>query len=144
MPPRGRVVADRPHRRRDLPRADPRLEPIRAKVERGERLSLDDGMTLYETPDLWGVFELANLVRERLHPGVGYYNINRHLNYSNVCALSCKFCEFYRKKGDDGAYTHDIDSIAEEAKQGVRERRDRDAHRGRAAARTCRGTTTRR
>jgi aminodeoxyfutalosine synthase len=62
-------------------------------------------MVLYETPDLWGVFELADLVRERLHPGVGYYNINRHLNYSNVCALSCKFCEFYRKKGDEGAYT---------------------------------------
>jgi 2-iminoacetate synthase ThiH len=74
-----------------------------------ERLTLDDGMTLYETPDLWGVFELADLVRDRLHPGVGYYNINRHLNYSNVCALSCKFCEFYRKKGDDGAYTRDMD-----------------------------------
>ncbi len=100
-----------------LPTADPRLDAIRAKVERGERLSLDDGMVLYETPDLWGVFELADLVRDRLHPGVAYYNINRHLNYSNVCALSCKFCEFYRKKGDEGAYTHDMESIAAEAKK---------------------------
>ena len=48
-----------------LPTADPRLDAIRAKVERGERLSLDDGMVLYETPDLWGVFELADLVRDR-------------------------------------------------------------------------------
>ena len=55
-----------------LPTADPRLDAIRAKVERGERLSLDDGMVLYETPDLWGVFELADLVRDRLHPGVAY------------------------------------------------------------------------
>jgi len=99
------------------PAADARLEPIRRKVHAGERLSLDDGMLLYETPDLWGVFELANLVRERLHPGVAYYNINRHLNYSNVCALSCKFCEFYRKKGDEGAYTHDTQSIAEETRK---------------------------
>ncbi len=99
------------------PRADTRLEAIRGKVLAGERLSIDDGMTLYETPDLWGVFELAGIVRDRLHPGVAYYNINRHLNYSNICALSCKFCEFYRKKGDDGAYTHDMDSIADEARK---------------------------
>lgn len=97
--------------------ADPRLDAIRDKVVAGERLSIDDGMVLYETPDLWGVFELADIVRERLHPGVGYYNINRHLNYSNICALSCKFCEFYRKKGDEGAYTHDIASIEAEAKK---------------------------
>jgi aminodeoxyfutalosine synthase len=44
-------------------------------------------------------------------------DMNRHLNYSNICALSCKFCEFYRKKGDAGAYTHDTESIAEEAKK---------------------------
>jgi len=98
-----------------LPGTDPRLDPIRAKVLAGERLSLDDGMLLYETPDVWGVVELANLVRERLHSGVGYFNINKHFNYSNVCALSCKFCEFYRKKGQDGAYTRDMDEVAAEA-----------------------------
>lgn len=99
------------------PRTDARLDAIRARIDAGERLTLDDGMTLYETPDLWGVFELANAVRERLHPGVAYYNINRHLNYSNICALSCKFCEFYRKKGGEGAYTHDMASVAEEARK---------------------------
>ncbi len=111
------TTAELSHTTTPLPTSDPRLDAIRVKVQRGERLSLDDGMVLYETPDLWGVFELADVVRERLHPGVGYYNINRHLNYSNICALSCKFCEFYRKKGDEGAYTHDMDSIAEEAKK---------------------------
>ena len=102
---------------RTAPGSDPRLDAIRAKALAGKRLSIEDGMTLYETPDIWGVFEIADAVRQRLHPGVGYYNINRHLNYSNVCALSCKFCEFYRKKGGEGAYTHDKDSIAAEARK---------------------------
>jgi len=103
----------------DAARRDPRLEPIRAKALAGERLTIDDGMLLYETPDLWGVCEIADQVRRRLHGDVAYYNINRHLNYSNVCALSCKFCEFYRKKDDEGAYTHDMDSVRAEAHKAV-------------------------
>ncbi|MFG0246528.1 MAG: radical SAM protein [Phycisphaerales bacterium JB052] len=98
---------------------DPRLEPIRAKVLAGQRLSLDDGAVLYDTPDIWGVLDLAKLVRDRMHPGVAYYNINRHLNYSNVCALSCKFCEFYRKKGEDGEYTRDLEYIREQGRKAV-------------------------
>lgn len=98
---------------------DPRLEPIRAKVLAGERLSLDDGAVLYDTSDIWGVLDMAKLVRDRMHPGVAYYNINRHLNYSNVCALSCKFCEFYRKKGEDGEYTRDLDYIREQGRKAV-------------------------
>jgi aminodeoxyfutalosine synthase len=95
------------------------LEPIRAKVLAGKRLSLDDGAVLYGTTDIWGVIALADLVRRRMHGDVAYYNINKHLNYSNVCALSCKFCEFYRKKGDDGAYTRDLEYIQTEAKKAV-------------------------
>ncbi|MEZ6164504.1 MAG: radical SAM protein [Phycisphaerales bacterium] len=98
---------------------DPRLEPIRAKVLAGKRLSLEDGAVLYDTVDIWGVLDLAKLVRDRMHPGVAYYNINRHLNYSNVCALSCKFCEFYRKKGEDGEYTRDLDYIREQGRKAV-------------------------
>ena len=102
-----------------LGKPDPTLDAITEKVLRGERLTLDDGNTLYTTPDIWTVCELANIVREKLHPGVAYYNINRHMNYSNICALSCKFCEFYRKKGDDGAYTRDEDYIRGEARKAV-------------------------
>lgn len=99
--------------------ADERLEPIRAKIERGERLTLADGELLFSTPDIWTVCELADLVRRRLHGDVAYYNINRHLNYSNVCALSCKFCEFYAKAGDEKAYTRDLEYIREQARQAV-------------------------
>lgn len=95
------------------------LDDIHHKVVRGERLSLDDGLRLFDTPDLYTVLELADLVRRRLHGNAAYYNINRHLNYSNVCALSCKFCEFYRKPGEEGAYTRDLAAIREEARRAV-------------------------
>jgi aminodeoxyfutalosine synthase len=100
-------------------RLDPALEAIREKVLAGQRLTLAEGEVLYTTPDIWSVCELANLVRDRMHPGVAYYNINRHMNYSNVCALSCKFCEFYRKKDESGAYTRDLDYIREEAHKAI-------------------------
>jgi aminodeoxyfutalosine synthase len=94
----------------------PLLEPIVEKVMNGERLSAEDGMVLYETPDLWSVCSLANHVRMRLHGNKAYYNINRHINYSNVCALSCKFCDFYRKKDQEGAYEYSVEDIQKETK----------------------------
>lgn len=101
------------------PRMDAGLDGLRAKIVRGERLSLTDGERLYSTPDIWGLCELADMARRRLHGEAAYYNINRHFNYSNVCALSCKFCEFYRKAGDEGAYTRDLDHAREEARQAI-------------------------
>ena len=95
------------------------LEPIRAKVARGERLTIEDGETLFATPDIWSVCEMADSVRRRLHGDVAYYNINRHLNYSNVCALSCKFCEFYRKKDEPGSYTRDMEYVKEQVREAV-------------------------
>ncbi|MCB9841577.1 MAG: radical SAM protein [Phycisphaeraceae bacterium] len=76
-------------------------------------------MVLYETADVWGVVALADAVRRRLHGDRAYYNINRHLNYSNVCALSCKFCGFFRKKGEEGAYEHSLEDVAAEARKAV-------------------------
>lgn len=98
-----------------LPGFDPRLEPIVEKVHQGRRLSFDDGLLLFETPDIWTVCSLADTVRRRMHGDIAYYNINRHINYSNVCALSCKFCAFYRKKGEDGAYEFSVEEIRDEA-----------------------------
>ncbi len=99
--------------------ADNRLREIREKVARGERLTLADGRALFETRDIWAVCDLADTVRRRLHGDTAFYNINRHLNYSNVCALSCKFCEFYRKDGQEGAYTRDLDYIRQQAREAV-------------------------
>ncbi|MBY0313288.1 MAG: radical SAM protein [Phycisphaerales bacterium] len=101
------------------PEPDPALDAIRDKVVRGERLSLDDGRALFQTHDIWSVCALADVVRRRLHGDAAYYNINRHLNYSNVCALSCKFCEFYRKQGDADAYTRDMDYVRAQVREAV-------------------------
>ncbi len=101
------------------PSADPRLDAIRDKVLAGERLTLDDGDLLYTTPDIWTVCELADAVRRRLHGDAAYYNINRHFNYSNVCALSCKFCDFYAKRGDAHAYTRSLDDARAEARRAI-------------------------
>lgn len=103
----------------DRPQCDPALESIRVKVSAGERLSLEDGAALYATKDIWSVLELADSVRRRMHGNRAYYNINRHLNYSNVCALSCKFCEFYRKRGEAGEYTRDMEYIRSEGRKAV-------------------------
>lgn len=101
------------------PLFDDSLAPIRAKIEKGVRLSLEDGELLFTTPDIWTVCELADLVRRRLHGDTAFYNINRHLNYSNVCALSCKFCEFYRKKDEPGAYTRDMEYVKNQVREAV-------------------------
>lgn len=94
---------------------DRALQPIAEKVHAGERLDRDDGLALLRSRDIWTIGELANHVRHELHGNRAYYNINRHLNYSNVCALSCKFCSFYRKKDDEGAYEYSIEQIIEQA-----------------------------
>lgn len=104
---------------RSATRHDTSLDDIRERVLGGERLTLADGRRLYQTPDVWGVCELAGLVRDRLWPGIAFYNINRHINYTNVCALSCKFCEFHRKRGDEGAYEFSIDQIREQTVRAI-------------------------
>ena len=101
------------------PMTDPQLDAIRETVLTGRRIDLDDAMALYETPDIWGLCALAHEVRTRLHGTRTSYNVNRHINYTNVCALSCRFCGFYRKKGQEGAYTHDMARIEDEARKAV-------------------------
>ena len=76
---------------------DTALATIRDKVKDRERLTLEDGLALYRTPDIFTLGQLANLVRERLHGRKTFYNINRHINYTNYCVLRCKFCSFYRR-----------------------------------------------
>ena len=94
---------------------DRALEPILAKVLEGRRLLLEDGEVLYNTHDIHSVCRMADLVRRRMHGTTAYYNVNRHINYSNICALSCSFCAFHRKKDQDGAYEMSVDQIREEA-----------------------------
>jgi len=70
------------------------MDAIREKVEAGNRLSFDDGVFLDEQADLFTLGELANLVRERKNANNAYYNVNTHLNPTNVCVYRCNFCAF--------------------------------------------------
>jgi aminodeoxyfutalosine synthase len=83
---------------------DASLAAIAEKVKAGLRLDLADGERLLASTDLHALGAMAHHVRTRLHGDAVYYNQNRHINYTNVCALSCKFCSFYRKRGEEGAY----------------------------------------
>jgi aminodeoxyfutalosine synthase len=100
---------------------DPRLEPIAAKVLTGQRLDAADGLTLYRTPDLLALGWLANHVRERRHGNVCFFNVNRHINPTNVCVAHCKLCAFGRDPNAPGAYTFSLEEIWQRAEQGVRE-----------------------
>jgi aminodeoxyfutalosine synthase len=91
--------------------ADPDLKDIADKVAADQVLSYDDGLTLFASRDIHGIGRLANFVRTKLHGDKTFYNRNRHINYTNVCALSCKFCSFYRKRGEEGAYEMSVEQV---------------------------------
>ncbi len=97
---------------------DVRLRPVADKVERGERLSTDDGLALYRSPDILALGYLANLVRERLHGNVTYFNVNRHINPTDVCVASCRLCAFGKKAKDPRAYTMSLEQVWEPAGRG--------------------------
>jgi aminodeoxyfutalosine synthase len=100
---------------------DARLEPVAAKVLAGERLNAEAGLALYESHDLLAVGWLANFVREKKHGNVTYFNVNRHINPTNVCVAHCKLCAFGRSPDSPGAYNFALDEIYKRAGEGVAE-----------------------
>ncbi len=98
---------------------DPALEPIARKVSAGERLSREDGIALYESPDLVGIAQLADHARRRINGDRVYFMVNRHINPTNICRNRCKFCAFARSVGEEGAYEMTLDTVAEAAAEGA-------------------------
>ncbi|MDD9271309.1 aminofutalosine synthase MqnE [Paenibacillus sp. GCM10023248] len=82
-----------------------RMAEIAEKVEHGERLSLEDGLFLYESDDLPSIGQLANKVNTRLNGNKVYFVQNMSLYFTNVCEEHCAFCHFRRDEGEEGAYT---------------------------------------
>ena len=97
------------------------MQAVAAKVLAGERLSFQDGVTLYRSPDILAVGWLANWVREKLHGDVAYFNVNRHINPTNVCVAACRLCAFGRKKDTPGAYTMALEEAWNSAATGYTE-----------------------
>ena len=95
-----------------------RLTDIADRLEAGERLSFDDGVRLFEAPDLLAVGWLANRERERRHGGRTFFNHNLRIEATNVCVASCLFCAFARlKPGDPGAYTMSLEQAWDKLRQ---------------------------
>src|SRR6195952_2486627 len=94
-----------------------RLKAIQEKVEAGQRLSFDDGLELEASNDLFAIGSMANLVRERSNGNFAYYNVNTHINPTNVCVFKCDFCAFRADMDDPRAYTMGQDQIQERARQ---------------------------
>lgn len=88
------------------------LGSIAEKVVSRQRLSLDDGLALYRSPHLHVVGALANFVRERRHGDLAFFNVNQHVNYTNLCNKLCRFCAFQRLPGQPGAYLMTPDEAA--------------------------------
>jgi aminodeoxyfutalosine synthase len=109
------------HATMDLRITDARLEPVAKKVLAGERLSAEDGLALFQSNDLLAVGWLANYVREKKHGNVTYFNVNRHINPTNVCVAHCKLCAFGRSPDSPGAYTFSLDQMYARAAEGVSE-----------------------
>ena len=99
-----------------MPVAPERIVPadlmdVYRKVESSERLTVDDGVRLFQHPDLTAVGYMANLVRERRHGARTYFVRNQHINYTNICNKFCKFCSFYAKKGGPDPYEFSIEEV---------------------------------
>lgn len=89
------------------------LGSILDKVLAEERISTEDGLTLYNCPDLNALGALASIRRRQLHGDKTYYVINRHINYTNICVNGCLFCAYARKPEEKGSFKLSKEDILE-------------------------------
>ena len=102
--------------------ARPNIDDIADKVYEGERLCFEDGVRLFNHPNLPELATLANYVREKLHVdtnSIVTYVVGRNVNYTNVCWVRCKFCAFYRVPGHEEGYVLSREQIMDKVRQMV-------------------------
>lgn len=101
-----------------------RIEELAELLATGTRLNGDEAQYLQEHPDLLALGELAGLVMRQRFGTQVYYNINRHVNPTNICVYSCRFCAYAKKPRDQDAYAYSITEIVEKVEQAVRDGAD--------------------
>ena len=94
---------------------DNTLKKIEEKVNNNQRLSFEDGVALFNSPDLLTIGYLANIVRERKNGDKAYFISNRHINHTNICVNRCRFCAFSKDSDEDGAYTMTVEGVLSSA-----------------------------
>lgn len=92
---------------------------IREKVLNDVRINEKEALFLFESPRLFEIGQLADIVNYRKHQDAVFFNKNSHLNPTNVCVMSCKFCSFARKPGQEGAFAYTIEEIMEKADRAI-------------------------
>ncbi|MGW8288430.1 MAG: aminofutalosine synthase MqnE [Desulfobulbales bacterium] len=97
------------------------LGDILEKVQDGGRLSIEDGIRLFQSPYLLAVGYLANIVRERQNSNYAYFIYNQHINYSNICTNLCKFCAFGKDKDSDQAYEMSVNEVRAKVRERLSE-----------------------
>ncbi|NKB88903.1 MAG: aminofutalosine synthase MqnE [Acidobacteria bacterium] len=100
---------------------DPRLQRVIDKQAAGDRLDAADGLAMLETHDVVGLGRLANADKERRTGPFVAFVLNRQVNPTNVCVLSCRFCDFATKVGDDNAYEMTLEKIRQRVSEPIRE-----------------------
>jgi len=96
------------------------IEHIHEKVQRGERLTLEDGELLFACPDVTAIGALAHQVRRRFNGNTTYYVMNQHINYSNICVNGCRFCAFAREPGDPQGFQLTLEEILDKIKESLK------------------------
>ena len=98
---------------------DERLAPIEEKLASGERLDFDDGMILFDTDDILTLGRMANRVRERINGHDTFFTVNRYINHTNVCIVSCRLCAFAVRPKKEGGWTYSAEEIVEQVRPSV-------------------------
>lgn len=97
------------------------FETISSKIQGGQRITADEAIFLFGSNDLLGIGQLAAMVNERKNGTNVFFNVNRHINPTNVCVNRCAFCAFSRTAGENGAYTLALDEICRRAVEAEQE-----------------------
>ncbi|MFA5700206.1 MAG: aminofutalosine synthase MqnE [Desulfuromonas sp.] len=88
---------------------------LRAKIEQGQRITDAEALQLFEADDLLAIGDLADLANRKKNGTRVFFNVNRHINYTNVCVNHCRFCAFCKDGSDPGAYTYNLSQVLEKA-----------------------------
>jgi aminodeoxyfutalosine synthase len=95
----------------DMHFRDKSLQPLWQKIQRGDRLTWEDGLVLFQTSDIITLGKMAHFVQKQISGDAVYFVLNQKIEPTNVCVLSCKFCNFATKQGTSRAYEMTVEEI---------------------------------